>query len=327
MKNRLLSLILLLLSLPAHSQWFEKEFEVMGTIARVEFETESEQKAQLLITDVIDEMNRVDQLMSPFKTTSELSKLNQQAAKHPVQISDELYRLLQRSAYYSNLTQGAFDITFSSVGYLYDYRNNKKPTKAQKESLVSSINYKSVKLSNQLSSVKQSIVQFKNPNTKIDLGGIAKGHAVDQCIKLLQKSGIKNAFISAGGDSRVIGRKNGRLWYIGIRHPRNKDKLIVNLPLENTSISTSGDYERFFIQDNIRYHHIIDPKTGDSSRNSQSVTILAENSVDADALSTSIFVLGPVKGMALVNTLPNVSAIIVDINGKMTVSDDLVNAN
>jgi len=266
-------------------------------------------------------MHRIDRLMSPFKPDSELSKINQQASGHPVTISAELFSLLEKSEYYSKLTQGAFDISFSSVGYLYDYRAHKRPNESQKKNLTAQINYQSIRLDKSKKTVK-----FDSSKIRIDLGGIAKGHAVDRCIDILINHGIKNAFVNAGGDSRVIGKKNDRLWYIGIRHPREEGKLIVNLPLEQVAISTSGDYERFFIEDGIRYHHIIDPLTGDSVRNSQSVTILAETSVIADALSTSIFVLGPVKGLALVNDMPDVSAIIIDKNGKMLYSDDLISA-
>jgi len=311
--------LLMLLSLPCYAEWHQKQFEVMGTIAKVEFESNDLELSAKLIQQVVAEMHRIDHLMSPFKTESELSKINNFAGKHPVKVSNEMFKLLKASLYFSELTSGAFDISFSSVGYLYDYRNNKKPTKDQTQSLVEQINYRNIHLSDVDNSVK-----FDSDKLKIDLGGIAKGHAVDQCIDILIRHGIKNAFVSAGGDSRVIGKKNDRLWYIGIRHPRDEKKLIVNLPLEEVSISTSGDYERFFVQEGIRYHHIIDPKTGDSARESQSVTILAASSTMADALSTSIFVLGSVRGLELINKIPQTSAIIIDNQGKLHYSNDLV---
>lgn len=304
------------------AEWHYKQFEVMGTQAKVEFESNDQQLATKLIEQVIAEMNRIDRLMSPFKSDSELSKINQQASHHPVVISEELFGLLEKSASYSYLTQGAFDISFSSVGYLYDYRKQLRPSESQKKALTPQINHQSIRLNK-----VDSSVFYKSNKIRIDLGGIAKGHAVDRCIDILVDHGIKNAFINAGGDSRVIGKKNDRLWYIGIRHPRDEGKLIVNLPLEQVAISTSGDYERFFIEDGVRYHHIIDPKTGDSVRNSQSVTILADTSTKADALSTSVFVLGPIKGMALINTMPNVSAIIIDEKGHMSYSNDMISPN
>jgi len=294
----------------------------MGTEAKVEFQSDSKNLADKLIKEVVAEMRRIDHLMSPFKPESELSQLNQKGFKKTFKVSNEMFRLLELSVEYSELTNGSFDVTFSSLGYLYDFKKGLKPSQKEIEHLTSSIDYQSIVLMPETNSVK-----FKNKNTRIDLGGIAKGHAVDQCIEILKSAGIKNAFVNAGGDSRVIGKKNDRLWYIGIRDPRDKSKLIVNLPLEEVAISTSGDYERFFIKDNVRYHHILDPKTGDSARDSQSVTVLASNSTDADALSTSVFVLGPEKGLALINSIPDVSAIIIDKAGKMSFSDDLVPAN
>ncbi len=320
--KRLLFIGLLISSCSCAAEWYQKQFEVMGTQAKVEFEFDDSKYADSLIEKVVAEMHRIDHLMSPYKSDSELSKINQKASQHPVIISDELFELLQKSEYYSELTNGAFDISFSSIGYLYDFRKHQRPDKVQIKALTPQINYQGVRLNKVDKSVK-----FVNDKIKIDLGGIAKGHAVDRCIDILVKNGVKNAFINAGGDSRVIGKKNGRLWYIGIRHPRDEGKLIVNLPLEEVAISTSGDYERFFIEDGIRYHHIIDPKTGDSVRKSQSVTILANTSTIADALSTSIFVLGSQKGLELVNKLPNVSAIIINESGKMMYSDDLVSPN
>jgi FAD:protein FMN transferase len=315
---RYLLIILMLLSKPAVAKWYNHVFSVMGTQAKVEFEWNDESQAQSLIKQVVAEMNRIDLLMSPYKETSELSSVNRQAFKGPLVISQELFTLLERSIHFSKLTSGAFDISFSSVGYLYDYRKQLKPTRSQIKALRTAINYNNIILD------KDNLtVRFTDKRVRIDLGGIAKGHSVDTSIALLRKAGVKNAYINAGGDSRLIGNKNDRLWYIGVRHPRDDKKLLVNLPLDEVSLSTSGDYERFFIKDGVRYHHIIDPKTGESAKGMQSATILAGDSTTADALSTSIFVLGVTKGMALVNSLEDVSAIVVANNGKMFISKDL----
>lgn len=320
--KQLFILIILGFATSGKAEWYQHSFDVMGTRAKVEFESDSKAKAKHLINSVVEEMNRVDRLMSPYKKQSELSEINRLAFQQPVSVSKEMFALLQKSLEFSDLTSGAFDITFSSLGYLYNFRERIKPTKVERQDLKESIDFRSIRLND-----KKLTVRFLNRNTRIDLGGIAKGHAVDNCIGILKSQGIINAFVNAGGDSRVIGRKKDRLWYIGVRHPRDESKLIVNLPLEEVSVSTSGDYERFFIKDNIRYHHILDPKTGESARKSQSVTILADSSVDADALSTSIFVLGAKDGMKLVNRLGGVSAIIIDNQGNMTFSNDLTSPN
>ncbi|MFT6731928.1 MAG: thiamine biosynthesis lipoprotein [Polaribacter sp.] len=309
---------ILTFSLKANSQWIQHSFDVMGTRSNVEFEISKNQDGEQILKKIVSEMHRIDALMSPYKANSELSKINTTASIQPVKISQELFDLLVKSNEFSVLTYGAFDISFSSLGYLYDYRNSVKPTKDQIANLKNIINYQSIKLNKKTLSVK-----YTKAKVKIDLGGIAKGHAVDQCIQILKNNGIVNAYVSAGGDTRIIGKKDDRLWYIGIKHPRNENKLLVNLPLEEVSISTSGDYERFFIKNGVRYHHIIDPKTGESASELQSVTILAPNSTMADALSTSVFVLGSKKGLKLINNLPDISAILVDSQGLLYFSNDL----
>lgn len=319
---RLISgLVFILLAMPAKAEWFKRSIEVMGTQANFEFEWPESAEAAALMDRLSAEMQRIDQQMSPFKPNSELSSLNLNAALQPQLVSSELFELLQKALHFSKITQGAFDISFSSLGYLYDYRQQTKPSEQQIKTLRDAINYRNIHLD-----ADKATVFFSDARVKIDLGGIAKGHAVDRCIEILRQAGVKHAYVSAGGDSRLLGSRQERLWYMGIRHPRDEGRLIANLPLENMAVSTSGDYERFFIENGVRYHHIIDPKTGQSARESQSVTILANDSTTADALSTSIFILGVEKGMALVNQMAEVSAIIVDKNGRLFISEDLSSA-
>ncbi len=316
---RLLNLtILLFLTVSAQAKWHKEVFTVMGTKAQVEFWEPNEVKGRRLIKEVIAEMNRIDQLMSPYIKTSELYQVNQKAGEGWVGISKELFLLLEQSNHYSRITNGAFDITYASVGYQYNYRDEKAPSDAFIEQQKSLINYQSIELNKQKLSVR-----FKKPGIKIDLGGIAKGHAVDTSIEILKNNGITHAFVKAGGDSRLLGDKRGRLWTIGIRHPRKDGEVLTQVPLENVAISTSGDYERFFIRDGERIHHILDPKTGRSSNNSISVSIIANDSTTADALSTSVFVMGPVEGLELINQLEDISAIIIDKKGKFHYSKDL----
>jgi len=290
----------------------------MGTAIHVELWHTDKNTAEKNIQRVITEMRRIDSLMSPYKKDSELSYINDQAAKHPVKISAELFNLIQQSLKISKLSNGAFDITFASVGQFYDYRKKSQPTKKELASNLKKINYKHIKLNK-----KNQTIFFTQPGTKIDLGGIAKGHAVDRSIQILQQHGITQAMVSAGGDTRIIGDKGGRPWYVGIRHPRDKNKSAVILPLSQTAISTSGDYERYFIKDNVRHHHIIKPSTGDSARELRSVSILGSDSTTVDALSTTVFILGLNKGMKLISELPNAEAIIIDNNGLMYYSTGL----
>ncbi|MBT8450171.1 MAG: FAD:protein FMN transferase [Gammaproteobacteria bacterium] len=316
---RLFILLVVLQPLVAEAVWVDHRFPIMGTEIRVRFWLADEQKAEQAKQAVIDEMHHINNTMSPWIETSILSKVNRDAAKAPVIVSDEFFDVIERSITISELTQGAFDVTFSSVGYLYDYRAGQQPTADELKSKVDLINYKAIKLN-----AKDKSIRYLKDGVKIDLGGIAKGLAVDNSIKKLQSFGITEASVTAGGDTYVLGDNAGNMWRVGIRHPRAEKKLVTVLPVANEAVSTSGDYERYFIADNgERVHHIINPTTGKSVKGVQSVTIIAANSTYADALSTSVFVLGVEKGLALVNQLENVSAIIVNDEGKMLYSDDL----
>jgi len=318
---RLVCTILMLITLPfcAQAQWFVQEQSIMGSNIRVELWSEDKTVGELALRSVMDEMRRIDALMSPYKANSQLSLVNNQAAQSPIVISNELYLVIDKSLEISRLTKGSFDISFASIGFLYDYRNKVKPDASAIHKQLSAINYKNIHLDKQ----RQSIY-FSHPNVKIDLGGIAKGYAVDNSIELLRKQGIKHALVTAGGDTKLLGDRQGRPWIVGIRDPRNKNKQAVKLPLENESLSTSGDYERYFEQDGVRYHHILNPKTGYSITGVQSVSIIGPQSIVTDALSTSIFVLGVTKGLALINSVDGYSAIIVDAKRKLHFSQDLM---
>ena len=300
------------------AEWIDHQFPVMGTEISLRFYLQDKTKAELAKTAVVAEMHRINATMSPYIEDSLLSIINTNAAHHAVKTSAELFNIIDRSLVISKLTAGAFDITFSSLGYLYDYRLNKKPTAEQLVEKLPLINYQSIQLN-----PSDHSVYFKQTGIKIDLGGIAKGLAVDNCIALLKSFGVKDALVTAGGDTYVLGDNAGKLWHIGIKHPRAENKMLSILPLADTAVSTSGDYERFFIEDGHRYHHILNPKTGMSVSSVQSVTILTDNSTYADALSTSVFVLGVEDGLKLVESLDNVSAILVDKDGKMFYSADL----
>jgi thiamine biosynthesis lipoprotein len=291
----------------------------MGTQAEVELWHDNPILARQLIEAVEAEMHRIDRLMSPYIETSEVYRINQLDAGEKLKISDELFNLIARSIEFSKLSNGAFDITFASVGYRYNYREKIKPSTDFIEQSKALIDYRAIQLSKD-----SKEISFTKKGMKIDLGGIAKGHAVDQCIDILKKHNVRHAFVKAGGDSRLLGDKRGRLWTIGIQHPRNKDQVLTQVPLENVAISTSGDYERFFIENGERIHHILDPKTGKSAHNSISVSIIASDSTTADALSTTVFILGFEQGLALINGMEDVSAIIIDAHGKFHYSNDLI---
>ncbi len=300
----------------------------MGTSVHVELWSKDPLQARAAIAAVMAEMRHIDAVMSPFKNDSELALINREADNYPVSISKELFQLIQRAQAVSNLTHGVFDISFASVGYFYNYRKGIHPSSAQIRQHLPAVNYRAIKLDAQIRSVF-----FSLPGMRIDLGGIAKGYAVDQSIRLLQQRGIHHALVSAGGDSRLLGDRRGRPWIIGIRNPRDTPKQTLKekartspvvLPLSDIAISTSGDYERYFIRNGVRYHHIINTKTGRSARASESATVIGPDATMTDALSTSVFILGPSKGIVLINRLPGFDAVVIDAKGQLFYSDGLM---
>ncbi len=318
-KSFLVVLSLVLLCTNVQAEWFKESRGIMGTNIDVDLLDSDVIHAKGCIEEVMGEMEHINREMSPYIKTSELYRINQLAAKQPVKISQELFDLIKRSFYFSEISHGAFDITFASIGYRYDYRKHIKPTDAQIKASLKEINYRHIKLD-----AEARTIRFDMQGVRIDLGGIAKGYAVDKSIDLLRKCGIKDAMVTAGGDSRIIGDHDGRPWMIGIKDPRNKKDSIVAIPLVNTAISTSGDYERYFIKNGVRYHHILNPRTGKSVRSTRSVTILGPDATTTDGLSTTVFVLGPKAGLALAEHLKDIEAVIIDNKGKVHYTSGLM---
>ncbi|HEV7608347.1 MAG TPA: FAD:protein FMN transferase [Steroidobacteraceae bacterium] len=302
----------------AHADWITREEAIMGTRCAVELWSEDKAKGDAAITSVFDDMKRIDRLMSTWKEDTEISKVNREGGTHPVKISPELFRLLQVSMEYSELTHGAFDITYASVGYLYDFKKGVHPDQKAIDAALPGINWRHMVLD-----AKNTTVFFTRPGMRIDLGGIAKGYSVDRGIEILQKQGITRAMVNAGGDTRIIGDRFGKAWMVGVRDPDHEGKVFLRLPLADTAFSTSGDYERYFDENGKRFHHIIDPKTGDSARKCRSVTIISGNATRTDALTKSVFVMGPEEGIAFINTLPDVDAVAVAPDGKVIYSKGL----
>lgn len=307
---------------PAHAEWFSDEQAIMGTTARVELWHDDAKKARVSIDAAMAQLRRIDALMSPLKPASELFKINKTAATKPVRVGHEIFDLIAHSIDYSALSEGGFDISYATIGRFYDYRQGLRPTDQQIAAALPLIGYQKLVLDR-----VNTTIAFAKPGMAIDLGGIAKGYAVDCAIAALIKQGISRAIVTAGGDTRIIGDRVGRPWMLGIRDPRNKEKMLAVLPLADKAISTSGDYERYFERDGVRYHHILNPKTGRAVTGTRSVTIIGPDATTTDALSTSVFVLGPKKGMTLIESLPGIEAVIIDAQGKMFYSSTLENLN
>jgi FAD:protein FMN transferase len=195
---------------------------------------------------------------------------------------------------------------------MYDFRSHIKPSEQAIAAALPAVNYRHL----ELDSAKRT-VHFARAGVRIDLGGIAKGHAVDQGIAILKGMKIEHASVTAGGDTRIVGDRNGSPWVVGIRHPDDKNRVIARIPLEDTAISTSGDYERYFDENGVRYHHIIDPASGRSASKVRSATILASTATRTDGLSKTAFVLGAEKALEIYNRLDDVDAILVTPEGKV----------
>jgi FAD:protein FMN transferase len=295
---------------PARAAWLDRHEAIMGTNIDVEIWHDDAAKGNAAIDAVMGEMRRIDTLMSHYKPESQLSRINQRAFKEPVVVDAELFDLIKLSLHFSQITDGAFDITYASVGYLYDYRKHVKPTEGQIEKALPGVDYRHLILD-----AKAHSVRFARDGMRIDLGGIAKGYAVDRGIGILQARGVQHAVVTAGGDTRIIGDRFGRPWVVGIRHPDDKSKVVTRMPLVDTAMSTSGDYERYFDENGKRYHHIIDPKTGHSASKVRSATILGPTAVQTDGLSKTAFVLGADKALEIVERLPDFDAIFVRPDG------------
>ncbi len=299
--------------------WLSREEAIMGTAIRVELWCEEQDDGEAATAAVMAEMHRIDRLLSPYREDSELSLINRDAAQRAVPVSAETMRLLVRSVQFSELSDGAFDITYASLGHLFDYRLGIRPSEAAASRAREAIGWRNLALDTQAGTVR-----FARAGVRIDLGGFAKGHAVDNCVAILQQHGIGNAIVAAGGDSRVLGDRRGRPWTIAIRDPRSSDGVVAVLPLEDVSISTSGDYERYFEEGGVRFHHLLDPHTGASPSGVRSVTILAPDGLTSEALSKTVFVLGPKRGFEVIESMPGIDAVVVDAAGVLRFSPGLL---
>jgi len=308
---------------PAHAEWVRRVTDgIMGTRITVELWSEDPVKAEQAIDAVLAEMRHIDDTMSTYKPTSEVSQVNDKAANGPMHISKELFDLLTTAKEYSVITEGAFDITYASVGYLYDFRKHQHPDEEQIAKALPAIDYRHVILDS-----KNQTVYFSQKGVRIDLGGIAKGYSVDRGIDVLKSLGYTRAYVGAGGDSRIIGDRFGKPWVVGIRDPRKGEgNVIARIPLVDAAISTSGDYERFFEEKGVRYHHIIDPHTGHSASKVRSATVIGPYATRTDGLSKTAFVLGPEKAMEIYNRLDDIDAIIVKLDGTVVYSKGMQRA-
>lgn len=295
---------------------FRQSRIIMGTSVEITVSQTDSQKAKEAMDAAFREVERIDWLMSHYRQGSEVSQITRHAGEKEIVVSPETLEVVERALYFSRLSGGAFDITIGPVFRLWNFREGKIPDKKSLQENLKKVDYRKIKVDRAKSSV-----YLETRGMELDLGAIAKGYAVDRAAAVLGKEGIQNFLVAAGGDLTVSGAKgNGVPWTIGIQHPRLPSELMAKLRPVQAAVATSGDYKKFFFRGGERYHHILTPSTGLPARECQSVTIMAPSAMDADALATSVFVLGPKKGFALLERLPDVQAIIVDRRGSVLLS-------
>jgi thiamine biosynthesis lipoprotein len=248
---------------------------------------------------VFDEMDRLDKLMSNWKSDSEIGQINANAGIKPTAVGDETLAVIQRAIDVSKRSGGVFDITVGAYKGLWKFdedMDGSLPDPKDVEARRKLVNWKDIVID-----AKKKTVMLKKKGEAITLGGIAKGYSVDKCVEILKKEGFKDFMFQAGGDMYIAGSKDGAPWRIGIRDPRGEPGTMFALaPIKDHSFSTSGDYERGFVKDGVRYHHILDPRTGQPARASRSVTIRAKDAFTADAWSKVMFIYGYKDGLDII---------------------------
>lgn len=299
-----LTFLILLIFCCVHKQEFYETKFLMDTFCEIKIVADNPSVVRKAMSEVFKEVELIDKKFG-FTDESEVTKINLSSGKTWCKVSDETILLIKKCIEISELTKGAFDITTGVLTSLWGFENFSKndkfviPQQKEVEKVLSLVNYKNI-----LIDEKNKSVFLKYKGMKINLGGIAKGYAMKRAKEILESYGFKDFIINFGGDLYISGNKNNNIqWKIAVQHPRDKDKFLCVLELSNISCATSGDYERYFIVDNKRYHHIFDPHTGYPKKDIVSVTVLCEDPVLADAVATGIFVLGEVEGINLARKL------------------------
>jgi thiamine biosynthesis lipoprotein len=292
----------------------------MGTLVKITAVARSESVAQAAATAGFAEIRRLEEILSTWIPTSELSRVNASAGVLPVHVSPETLTVVQRAVQVAELTDGGFNIAIGPVVDAWNVTEGQRiPTESELEVLRPLVDLQAVHVD-----MREQTIYLEKTGMRIDVGGIGKGYAADQAVLAMKKAGASAGVVALSGDIKTFGQlPGGRKFPVGVQHPRKEGAVLAFIDLEDEAISTAGDYERFFERDGVRYHHILDPKTLQPARNCQSVTVVAPEGIWADGLDTGIFVMGAESGMRLVEALPDVEAVIVDREGLVHVSSGL----
>ncbi len=274
----------------------------MGTTVTITALHHGERQAGRAIEAAFAEIERIEAALSIYRDSSEVNRLMRSRS---IEAGPDLLTVVRAAQLYHDLSGGAFDITVEPVLEVYDRafdRRERPPAAAEIDSARSLVGFERLSLSGNTITLAEG--------TRIDLGGIAKGYIIDRAVETLRRRGIRNGLVNAGGDIRAFGRNNGEPWRIALQNPRDPSDYLAVIEVADRSVTTSGDYERYFDPDR-EYHHIIDPRTGRSATALMSVTIIAPRAMEADALATSVFVLGPRDGLELVERLEGIEALLI----------------
>jgi thiamine biosynthesis lipoprotein len=294
----------------------------MGSELRLSAWTGDEPLAVSAFDEVFDEFDRLEDLMSVWRSGSDVVRLNAAAGAGAVKVSPETREVLHIAREISEMTGGKFDVTFGALTDLWKFDHDQDdtvPDPAEVRKRVALVDYRAVEVND-----RDGTASIAREGMRVHLGGIGKGYAVDRGVAILRRRGVSDFMIQAGGDLYVSGRHGDRPWRAAIRDPRGPaDRVFATLDLSNSTFSTSGDYERAFLKDGRRYHHILDPDTGEPARGCRSVTLVTERAVIADALAKGVFILGPAVGMALIERVPGVEGVIVSDTNEVLVSSGL----
>ncbi|NQT65825.1 MAG: FAD:protein FMN transferase [FCB group bacterium] len=297
------------------SEVFHRKVKLMGCRFDINVSANTQKEADEYIDMAIAEISRIEKLISSWDASSQTSAINSKAGIEPVKVDVELFDLIKRAIVISKLTDGAFDISFASMDTIWKFDGSMKefPTEEEIKASVAKVGYQNIILDG-----AKHTVFLKLKGMKIGFGGIGKGYAADKAKELLISNGVNAGIINASGDMNTWGKQpNGDYWTVAITNPLNKDKEYGLLPITNGAVVTSGDYEKFVMFNNKRYSHIIDPRTGYPATGIISVTVFAKQAELADALATSMFVMGVDVGLDRINQLPNMECIIIDENGNI----------
>jgi len=281
---------------------------VLGTTGQIQVYSESEETGQESISKTFNRIRDIENKMSTSIEGSDVYRLNENKNSEYINIDEETIYVINKGLEYYYVTSGAFNINIGALINLWGIGKETARIPSEQE-ITDALQHIDI----DTMAIKNNSVMLEDPLSQIELGGIAKGYAVDEATRMLREEGINNALVNLGGDIYALGKRyDGKPWTVGIQDPEQSSKLIASLPLTDQSIVTSGDYERYFMEDGVRYHHIIDPETGYPVRNElRSVTIISDLAIDGDVLSTAVFILGLEKGLELIESLDGVEVILI----------------